>query len=168
MYITLFPLQEFLKQMKTQMITLMERRGSCLRIYIELTQTKTWIEKVVRLSLLLTVKESAINVPQNLDARRHITFFASSLFMTMPKAPKVLFIFLNLYEWNNFYERVLDQKLGYSDKDKMELIRHWVSYRGQTLSRTVRGVMYYRDALQLQFFLECAGENSMLPKSILL
>ncbi|KAL0561375.1 hypothetical protein IC582_001800 [Cucumis melo] len=165
-------------------------------INIELTQTKTWIEKVVRLSLLLTVKESAINVPQNLDARRRITFFANSLFMTMPKAPKVrdmlsfsvltpyykedvlysdeelkkenedgisiLFYLQKIYpdEWTNFYERVLDPKLKYSDKDKMELIRHWVSYRGQTLSRTVRGMMYYRDALQLQFFLECAGENT--------
>jgi len=39
--------------------------------------------------LLLTVKESAINVPQNLEARRRITFFANSLFMNMPSAPKV-------------------------------------------------------------------------------
>ena len=45
--------------------------------------------QVIRLHLLLTVKESAINVPQNLDARRRITFFANSLFMNMPKAPKV-------------------------------------------------------------------------------
>lgn len=37
----------------------------------------------------MTVKESAINVPQNLDARRRITFFANSLFMTMPTAPRV-------------------------------------------------------------------------------
>ena len=39
--------------------------------------------------MLLTVKESAINVPQNLEARRRITFFANSLFMNMPSAPKV-------------------------------------------------------------------------------
>lgn len=39
--------------------------------------------------MLLTVKESAINVPPNLDARRRITFFANSLFMNMPNAPKV-------------------------------------------------------------------------------
>lgn len=45
--------------------------------------------QVVRLHLLLTVKESAINVPMNLDARRRITFFANSLFMNMPNAPKV-------------------------------------------------------------------------------
>lgn len=47
------------------------------------------IVQVVRLHLLLTVKESAINVPMNLEARRRITFFANSLFMTMPPAPKV-------------------------------------------------------------------------------
>lgn len=42
-----------------------------------------------RLYLLLTVKESAINVPMNLEARRRITFFANSLFMKMPNAPNV-------------------------------------------------------------------------------
>ncbi|XP_023530416.1 callose synthase 7 [Cucurbita pepo subsp. pepo] len=165
-------------------------------INIQLTQNKSWIEKVVRLSLLLTVKESAINVPQNLEARRRITFFANSLFMTMPRAPKVrdmlsfsvltpyykedvlysdeelnkenedgisiLFYLQKIYpdEWTNFLERIRDPKLGYTEKERMESIRHWVSYRGQTLSRTVRGMMYYRDALQLQFFLEFAGENT--------
>ena len=39
--------------------------------------------------MLLTVKESAINVPMNLEARRRITFFTNSLFMIMPPAPKV-------------------------------------------------------------------------------
>ncbi|MQL77135.1 hypothetical protein Taro_009524, partial [Colocasia esculenta] len=47
------------------------------------------IQDVVRLHLLITVKESAINVPMNLDARRRITFFANSLFMKMPPAPEV-------------------------------------------------------------------------------
>ncbi|KAL6979030.1 hypothetical protein U1Q18_020695, partial [Sarracenia purpurea var. burkii] len=42
----------------------------------------------IRLQLLLIEKESAINVPMNLDARRRITFFTNSLFMNMPKAPK--------------------------------------------------------------------------------
>uniref|UniRef100_M8C7W7 1,3-beta-glucan synthase n=1 Tax=Aegilops tauschii TaxID=37682 RepID=M8C7W7_AEGTA len=48
-----------------------------------------WKEKIKRLHLLLTVKESAMDVPTNLDARRRISFFANSLFMDMPKAPKV-------------------------------------------------------------------------------
>ncbi|XP_030933819.1 callose synthase 7-like isoform X3 [Quercus lobata] len=59
------------------------------RLDFPLMLNKSWKEKVVRLHLLLNVKESAINVPQNLEARRRITFFANSLFMNMPKAPKV-------------------------------------------------------------------------------
>lgn len=45
--------------------------------------------QIKRLELLLTVKESAMDVPTNLDARRRISFFANSLFMEMPNAPKV-------------------------------------------------------------------------------
>ncbi|XP_062105737.1 callose synthase 7-like [Humulus lupulus] len=153
---------------------------------------KSWREKVVRLHLLLTVKESAINVPQNLDARRRITFFANSLFMNMPRAPEVrdmlsfsvltpyykedvlytdddlnkenedgitiLFYLQKIYpdEWFNFLDRIKT-----IDKDKSDLIRQWVSYRGQTLYRTVRGMMYYRQALELQCFLELAGDNAI-------
>ncbi|CAD6238385.1 unnamed protein product [Miscanthus lutarioriparius] len=47
------------------------------------------IGKFVRLHLLLTMKDSALDVPTNLDARRRITFFANSLFMKMPRAPRV-------------------------------------------------------------------------------
>ncbi|XP_062105738.1 callose synthase 7-like [Humulus lupulus] len=151
---------------------------------------KSWREKVVRLHLLLIVKESAINVPQNLDARRRITFFANSLFMNMPRAPEVrdmlsfsiltshykedvlytdddlkkknedgittLFYLQKTYpdEWLNFLDRIRK-----SHKDKSELIREWVSYRRQTLYRTVRGMMYYKQALELQCFLELAGDH---------
>ena len=45
--------------------------------------------QIKRLHLLLTVKESAMDVPSNLDARRRISFFSNSLFMDMPPAPKV-------------------------------------------------------------------------------
>jgi callose synthase len=41
-----------------------------------------------------------------------------------------------LDEWTNFQERIKDYKLGDPDKEEMDLTRHWVSYRGQTLSRT--------------------------------
>ncbi|MCH1922918.1 hypothetical protein L9G15_26255, partial [Shewanella sp. A3A] len=51
--------------------------------------TDAWIEKIKRLELLLTVKESAMDVPSNLEARRRLTFFTNSLFMDMPDAPKV-------------------------------------------------------------------------------
>ncbi|PWA91082.1 hypothetical protein CTI12_AA094310 [Artemisia annua] len=136
------------------------------RINTRLTQIRAWKEKVVRLRLLLTVKESAINVPMNLEARRRITFFANSLYMRMPNAPVVrnmlsfsvltpyykeevlfserelheenedgitiLFYLQKIYpdEWNNFVERTK------GSDDVTEETRKWVSYRGQTLSRT--------------------------------
>ncbi|RZC46788.1 hypothetical protein C5167_039726 [Papaver somniferum] len=46
--------------------------------------TALWQEQIKRLELLLTVKESALNVPTNLEARRRIAFFTNSLFMEMP------------------------------------------------------------------------------------
>lgn len=45
--------------------------------------------QIKRLFLLLTTKESAMDVPSNLEARRRISFFSNSLFMDMPDAPKV-------------------------------------------------------------------------------
>ncbi|KAF4373230.1 hypothetical protein G4B88_007243 [Cannabis sativa] len=162
------------------------------KINLNRRYNSSWKEKVVRLNLLLTVKESAINVPQNLDARRRITFFANSLFMNMPRAPEVrdmlsfsvltpyykedvlytdddlnkenedgisiLFYLQKIYpdEWQNFTARIKN-----IEKDKSDLIRQWVSYRGQTLYRTVRGMMYYRKALELQCFLELAGDNAI-------
>ena len=45
--------------------------------------------QIKRLHLLLTVKESAMDVPSNLEARRRLTFFSNSLFMEMPDAPKI-------------------------------------------------------------------------------
>lgn len=78
---------EFLESTHTAQDVKNEQRFE--RLWFGLLQERSWKEKVVRLHLLLTVKESAINVPQNLDARRRITFFANSLFMNMPSAPKV-------------------------------------------------------------------------------
>ena len=34
------------------------------------------------------MKDSAMNIPRNLEARRRLQFFANSLFMKMPDAPK--------------------------------------------------------------------------------
>ncbi|XP_010525558.1 PREDICTED: putative callose synthase 6 isoform X2 [Tarenaya hassleriana] len=166
------------------------------KINIHLIGNKSWREKVVRLHLLLAVKESAISVPQNLEARRRITFFANSLFMNMPNAPRVrdmfsfsvltpyykedvlyseedlnkenedgisiLFYLQKIYpdEWTNFLDRTNDPKFELSEKDKSELLRQWVSYRGQTLVRTVRGMMYYRQALELQCYQEVAEEKA--------
>ncbi|KAI9104233.1 hypothetical protein K1719_023069 [Acacia pycnantha] len=43
------------------------------------TDSEAWKEKIKRLHLLLTVKDSAMDVPSNLDARRRISFFSNSL-----------------------------------------------------------------------------------------
>ncbi|XP_030938469.1 callose synthase 10 isoform X3 [Quercus lobata] len=152
-------------------------------------------EQVRRLHLLLTVKDSADNVPKNLEARRRLEFFTNSLFMDMPSAKpvsemmpfsvftpyysetvlysnselrvenedgiSVLFYLQKIFpdEWDNFLERIdraeatRDAELQDNSTDSLEL-RFWASYRGQTLARTVRGMMYYRRALMLQSYLE--------------
>ncbi|CAL9155136.1 unnamed protein product [Musa hybrid cultivar] len=159
-----------------------------------------WTEKIKRLYLLLTVMESAMDVPTNLEARRRITFFSNSLFMDMPDAPKahnmlsfsvltpyynedVLFSLSNLEEpnedgvsilfylqkiypeqWTNFLERVdckTEEELKASEELEEEL-RLWAAYRGQTLTRTVRGMMYNRKALELQAFLDMAKEEDLM------
>ncbi|TQE02012.1 hypothetical protein C1H46_012331 [Malus baccata] len=151
--------------------------------------------QVKRLYSLLTIKDSAANVPNNLEARRRLEFFTNSLFMEMPAAKPVremlsfsvftpyyaeivlysmaelqkknedgisiLFYLQKIYpdEWKNFLARIgrdentLDSELSENPTDILEL-RFWASYRGQTLARTVRGMMYYRKALMLQTYLE--------------
>ncbi|XVF11615.1 hypothetical protein REPUB_Repub08aG0042500 [Reevesia pubescens] len=151
-------------------------------------------EQVKRLYLLLTVKESAANIPKNLEARRRLEFFTNSLFMDMPPARPVcemmpfcvftpyysetvlysykdlreenedgistLFYLQKIFpdEWENYLERVNEGKSTgnvEAQQSKIDLeLRFWASYRGQTLARTVRGMMYYRRALMLQSYLE--------------
>ncbi|XP_026413882.1 callose synthase 3-like isoform X3 [Papaver somniferum] len=174
-------------------------------------ETEAWKEKIKRLYLLLTVKESAMDVPSNLEARRRISFFSNSLFMDMPAAPKVrnmlsfsvltpyyeedvlfsiheleiqnedgvsiLFYLQKIFpdEWMNFLERVecsseedLRNKLDSENLDVNNEVNHeeelrlWASYRGQTLTRTVRGMMYYRKALELQAFLDMAKDDDLM------
>ncbi|TYG56862.1 hypothetical protein ES288_D08G098000v1 [Gossypium darwinii] len=162
--------------------------------------SEAWREKINRLYLLLTTKESAMDVPSNIDARRRISFFSNSLFMDMPAAPKVrnmlsftvltpyyteevlfslqeleepnedgvsiLFYLQKIFpdEWNNFLERV-ERNNEEELKESPELeekLRLWASYRGQTLTRTVRGMMYYREALELQAFLDMAKHEDLM------
>ncbi|KAK4380700.1 hypothetical protein RND71_002562 [Anisodus tanguticus] len=165
-------------------------------------ESEAWKEKIKRLYLLLTVKESAMDVPSNLEARRRISFFSNSLFMDMPSAPKVrnmlsfsvltpyyteevlfssddldkqnedgvsiLFYLQKIYpdEWNNFLERAdctSEDDLRFKWSPELEEnLRHWASYRGQTLTRTVRGMMYYRRALELQAFLDMAQDDDLM------
>ncbi|XP_020093274.1 callose synthase 9 isoform X2 [Ananas comosus] len=152
-------------------------------------------ELIKRLHSLITIKDSAANVPKNWEARRRLQFFTNSLFMKMPAAKPVsemlsfsvftpyyseivlysvaelqkknedgisiLFYLQKIFpdEWKNFLSRIRrdenaqDAELFDSPNDILEL-RFWASYRGQTLARTVRGMMYYRKALILQNYLE--------------
>lgn len=156
--------------------------------------------QIKRLHSLLTIKESAANVPVNLEARRRLEFFTNSLFMRMPPARPVsemlsfgvftpyysetvlysmdelqkknedgittLFYLQKIFpdEWKNFLSRIgIDENAAESElfdnpNDFLEL-RFWASYRGQTLARTVRGMMYYRKALILQSYLERLGSE---------
>ncbi|KAJ4977031.1 hypothetical protein NE237_002137 [Protea cynaroides] len=156
-------------------------------------------EQTKRLFLLLTAKETALEIPVNLEAKRRISFFATSLFMDMPIAPKVrnmlsfsvmtphymeevkfstevlcssqeadsiMLYMQKIYpdEWTNFLERV--GCMGHENVDELiinnaEELRNWASFRGQTLSRTVRGMMYYREALKLQAFLDMAKDEEI-------
>ncbi|CAK9310309.1 unnamed protein product [Citrullus colocynthis] len=165
-------------------------------------ETEAWKEKIRRLHLLLTVKESAIDVPSDLEARRRLSFFSNSLFMEMPPAPKVqnmmsfsiltpyysedvlfsknllekpnedgvsiLFYLQTIFpeQWMNFLERVQcgsDSEEELKNNEELEeQLRLWASYRGQTLTKTVRGMMYHRKALELQAFLDTAEHQELL------
>ncbi|WVZ70217.1 hypothetical protein U9M48_018898 [Paspalum notatum var. saurae] len=64
----------------------------------------------------------------------------------------ILFYLRKIYpdEFRNFRERIGFKLSEEELKERMEDICHWASYRGQTLTRTVRGMMYYRKALEIQ------------------
>lgn len=74
-----------------------------------------------------------------------------------------LFYLQTIYddEWKNFMERIRREGLV-EDKEiwtsKLRDLRLWASYRGQTLARTVRGMMYYYRALKMLAFLDSASE----------
>ncbi|KAL5571179.1 hypothetical protein UlMin_020776 [Ulmus minor] len=64
-------------------------------------------------------------------------------------------------EWKNFMERMRREGLVNNTEiwtTKLRELRLWASYRGQTLSRTVRGMMYYYRALKMLAFLDSASE----------
>lgn len=78
-----------------------------------------------------------------------------------------LFYLQKIYEdeWKNFVERMRREGVeDDSDIWKREL-RLWASYRGQTLSRTVRGMMYHYRALEMLSFLDSASEIDMMNGS---
>ncbi|XP_044487374.1 callose synthase 10 [Mangifera indica] len=183
-------LSELREQLDTWNILAKARNEGRFLSRIEWPRDPEIKDQVKRLYLLLTVKDSAANIPKNLEARRRLEFFTNSLFMDMPPAKPVseiipfcvftpyysetvlystsdlqeenedgisiLFYLQKIFpdEWENFLERIGGEvDLQEDSSDSLEL-RFWVSYRGQTLARTVRGMMYYRRALMLQSYLE--------------
>ncbi|XP_061357661.1 callose synthase 12-like [Gastrolobium bilobum] len=75
----------------------------------------------------------------------------------------ILYYLQTIYadEWKNFMERMRREGMMKDNDiwtDKLRDLRFWASYRGQTLSRTVRGMMYYYQALKLLAFLDSASE----------
>ncbi|XP_052176663.1 callose synthase 10 [Diospyros lotus] len=181
------------EQLDTWNILARARNEGRLFSRIEWPKDPEIMEQAKRLRLLLSVKDSADNIPKNLEARRRLQFFTNSLFMDMPAAKPVsemmpfsvftpyysetvlyssselqrenedgistIFYLQKIFpdEWENFMERIGRRDIGDAEleniTDSLEL-RLWASYRGQTLARTVRGMMYYRRALMLQSFLE--------------
>ncbi|CAA3027502.1 callose synthase 8 [Olea europaea subsp. europaea] len=166
-------------------------------IHFPLPDSGPLMDKINRFHLLLTVKDKAMYIPSNLEARRRISYFSTSLFMDMPKAPKVRnmlsfsiltphfmeevkfsekelhtskevvsisFYMQKIYpdEWRNFLERMQCEEINENDKIVKNEERDWASFRGQTLSRTVRGMMYCRKALKLQAFLDMAEDDDIL------
>ncbi|GLU17718.1 hypothetical protein SLE2022_340740 [Rubroshorea leprosula] len=167
-------------------------------IHFPLPDSAPLNDQIQRFLLLLSIKDKAMDIPANLEARRRISFFATSLFMdNMPSAPKVhnmlsfsvitphymedinysmkelhssreqvsiIFYMQKIYpdEWKNFLERTECENLDTLKDENEEKLRNWASFRGQTLSRTVRGMMYYREALKLQAFLDLAEVEDIL------
>ncbi|XP_023756013.1 putative callose synthase 8 [Lactuca sativa] len=166
-------------------------------IHFPLPDSDSLNQKIKRFLLLLTIKDAAMDIPSNLDARRRISFFATSLFMDIPRAPKVRnmlsfsvltphlkeevkfstkelnasqdYVSIGFYmekifpdELQNFLERMGVETMEELDDHGKEELRDWASFRGQTLSRTVRGMMYYHKALKLQAFLDKAEDDDIL------
>nr|GMD69640.1 callose synthase 9 [Ipomoea batatas] len=93
-------------------------------------------------------------------------YYSETVLYSMPELLKknedgisTLFYLQKIYpdEWRNFLTRIgRDENISESELSNSDILelRFWASYRGQTLARTVRGMMYYRKALMLQAYLE--------------
>ncbi|XP_072955601.1 callose synthase 12-like [Typha angustifolia] len=78
----------------------------------------------------------------------------------------ILFYLQKIYvdDWEYFIQRMRREGMVNEEEiwdKKLRDLRLWASYRGQTLSRTVRGMMYYYKALKLLTFLDSASENDI-------
>ncbi|EHA8586276.1 putative Callose synthase 5 [Cocos nucifera] len=132
--------------------------GSKPAILFPPVATPHWEEQIKRLYLLLTVKESATEVPMNLEARRRIAFFSNSLFMDMPRAPRVrkmlsFSVMTPYYSEETVYSK---NDLDLENEDGVSIIFYLQKIF------PVRGMLYYRRALKLQAFLDMASESDIL------
>ncbi|KAK3404709.1 hypothetical protein EUGRSUZ_K01027 [Eucalyptus grandis] len=83
----------------------------------------------------------------------------------------ILYYLQTIYddEWKNFMERMRREGMVKDDEiwtTKLRDLRLWASYRGQTLGRTVRGMMYYHRALKMLVFLDSASETDVREGSV--
>ncbi|RZC90306.1 hypothetical protein C5167_031018, partial [Papaver somniferum] len=149
-------------------------------IVFPLVATAQWRGQIKRLVLLLTVKESALKVPTNLEAHatsslssvmtpyysEETVYSKSDLELENEDGVSIIFYLQTIFpdEWNNFMERLKCKKSSevWENEENILHLRHWASLRGQTLFRTVRGMMYYRRALKLQAFLDMADESAKI------
>ncbi|KDO28506.1 hypothetical protein SPRG_06745 [Saprolegnia parasitica CBS 223.65] len=67
-------------------------------------------------------------------------------------------------EWTAFLERIHAKDTADALANSPEEVQLWASYRGQTLARTVRGMMYHEDAIRFLAWLE-VGENAPMHVS---
>lgn len=75
----------------------------------------------------------------------------------------ILYYLQTIYadDWKNFLQRMRREGMVNDSEiwtTKLRDLRLWASFRGQTLSRTVRGMMYYYRALKMLAFLDSASE----------
>ncbi|OQS00421.1 callose synthase [Thraustotheca clavata] len=76
---------------------------------------------------------------------------------------KLLYYLQTIYphEWENFLERVGAKDMNEALKKSPEEVQLWASYRGQTLARTVRGMMYNAEAIRFLHWLEIGLNEPM-------
>lgn len=64
-------------------------------------------------------------------------------------------------EWGNFLERVGATSIEEALAETPTQVRLWASMRGQTLARTVHGMMMYEDALKMLRWLEIGSDENI-------
>ncbi|RHY30708.1 hypothetical protein DYB32_004084 [Aphanomyces invadans] len=67
-------------------------------------------------------------------------------------------------EWENFLERIDVSTVDAAINEYPMELRLWASYRGQTLARTVQGMMLYEDAIKILHWLEIGSSPNRTPE----